>query len=65
MVAPSRPPRFLTLTARDAELLAELLEGTLSDLRVAIADAGPRPVHAQLRERERLLHRLLDDLTKG
>ncbi|MCU0634111.1 MAG: hypothetical protein MUE41_04480 [Gemmatimonadaceae bacterium] len=63
MAAPLRLPITLSLTPRDAELLREILEGALSDLRMEIADTDNFDFRQQLKLRESLLHRLLDDLS--
>jgi hypothetical protein len=63
MHAPTRLPISLALTPRDADVLREILEGALGDLRVELAETDSAPRRQQLARRESLVHRLLDDLS--
>jgi hypothetical protein len=65
MHAPARLPMSLALTPRDADLLREILEGALGDLRMEIADTDSYEFKQHLKQREHLLHRLIDDLSVG
>jgi hypothetical protein len=63
MHAPTRLPISLALTPRDADVLREILEGALGDLRVELDETDSAPRRQQLARRESLVHRLLDDLS--
>ncbi|MCU0634084.1 MAG: hypothetical protein MUE41_04340 [Gemmatimonadaceae bacterium] len=61
---PSGLPISLTFTRAEADLLRELLEGALSDLRMEIADTDSYDFRQALKRKESLLHRILDDLSR-
>jgi hypothetical protein len=52
----------LTLTQEDAALLREILESTLSDLRMEIRETDSQAFRAELRTREQLLARVIGEL---
>jgi hypothetical protein len=65
MAVPSRLPISLSITPADADLLREILEGALGDLRMEIADTDSYDFRQALKRKESLLHRLLDDLSRA
>lgn len=54
----------INLTAEEAEMLNEILTSFLSDLRMEIADTDSMDFREELKKREVLLKRLLNDLEK-
>lgn len=54
--------KTLEVNDREAGLLRTMLESYLSDLRMEIADTDKLEYREMLKERERLLKRLLTDL---
>jgi hypothetical protein len=54
----------LNLSAEDVEMLKEILSNYLSDLRMEIADTDSMSFREEMKKREELLKRLLNDLEK-
>lgn len=54
----------LKLSTEEAEALSEILTGYLSDLRMEISATDIKDFRDHLREKEKLLERVLDQLPK-
>lgn len=54
----------LRLTAEEKKVLAEILEGYISDTRMEIADTDSAEFKSQLRARKEVLNKILEALRK-
>lgn len=53
----------LELSARETEVLKDVLEGAVSDLRMEIADTDSKDYRERLKERKQALQRILAEVS--